>query len=408
MHGIVLLDPRLRPVRPAITWIDARSGSLAPKFRALARTCAHSELPNPVIPGMAALSLMWLAEHESERLHEAAVIVQPKDWLGAQLTGNACSDASDASGTLLWDFSASCWHDELINRIGLRRTLFPSIYRAEHTRGRLLPDPARELGLRPGIPVSVGLADTAAALLGNGCLGTRQAQLTIGSGGQICATQNAPHPDPIGSTHVFCGPLSNQWYSAAAIASAGLALSWVRRLFDLSWPEFYDEAFSAPVMPSDPVFHPYIAGERTPYMDERLRADWIGLGACHGRAQLIRSALEGTAFALCDAWDAFRALGHEESTLCLAGGGSCDPRWRQLLANALDTTLYLANAAGGSSRGAALTAGCAAGWYNSLAHAPFAVSWELGVEPDASAAQTKASLGRFRATLGAQRLPKRA
>ena len=408
MHGVVLLDANLHPVRPAITWIDDRTGYLAPKFEAVALACGGIALPNPVIPGMAALSLMWLVEKEPRCLDQSIAVVQPKDWLGARLTGVACSDASDASGTLLWDFVTDGWQDELIERIGLPRTLFPVIQSPESARGQLLPGPAHELGLLAGIPVSVGLADTAASLLGNECLRQGQAQLTIGSGGQICATLPEPRPDPTGATHMFRGPLHDQWYSAAAIASAGLALGWVRRLFGLSWSDFYDEAFSEPAKISDPVFHPYVVGERTPYMDERLRADWIGLSARHSRPQLIRAALEGTAFALRDAWDAFNALGHRKPMLCVAGGGSHDPRWRQMLANALETPLYLGDGAGGSSRGAALTAGCAIGWYDSLAQAPTTVSWKAEVEPDGEVIQTVASLARFRATQGAQRLPDKA
>lgn len=407
MHGVVLLDPILNPIRPAITWFDDRAGYLVPRFESLTVAGRWNQPVNPAISGMAALSLMWLAEHEPWCIERSIAAVQPKDWLGTRLTGAVCSDASDASGTLLWDFGNNCWDDKLIESLGLPRRLFPPIRRADAFRGELLPRSADELGLDAGIPISVGLADTAAALLGNECIGQRRAQLTIGSGAQICETLSELRVDPRRITHTFCGPLLNQWYIAAAIASAGLALDWARRLFGLSWSELYDDAFAEPATEAPPIFHPYVAGERTPFMDDRLRADWIGLNVRHGRPQLLRAALEGTAFAIRDAWDAFRALTDDEPVLCLAGGGSHDPRWRQMLANALETPLHLGEGAGGSSRGAALTAGCAIGWFDALSQTPRTTSWLATVEPNEDSAQIAASRARFLATHGSQRLPRK-
>ena len=47
--------------------------------------------------------------------------------------------------------------------------------------------------------------------------------------------------------------------------------------------------------------------------------------------------------------------------LKLAGGGSVDPRWRQLLADALDVELHALDCPNAAARGAALSGGVASG-----------------------------------------------
>ena len=54
----------------------------------------------------------------------------------------------------------------------------------------------------------------------------------------------------------------------------------------------------------DPIFVPHLTGERTPYCDPSLRGSWSSLALASDRASLLRSALEGTAFAIRDALDA--------------------------------------------------------------------------------------------------------
>ena len=56
--------------------------------------------------------------------------------------------------------------------------------------------------------------------------------------------------------------------------------------------------------------------------------------------------------------------------LRLAGGGSVDPRWRQLLADALGASLHAIDCPNAATRGAALLAGVAIGhWREGALHA---------------------------------------
>ena len=100
------------------------------------------------------------------------------------------------------------------------------------------------------------------------------------------------------------------------------------------------------------------------------------------RTSLLRSALEGTAFAIRDALDAL--LGEDRPPrLRLAGGGTLAAGWRQLLADVLELPLYAVDVPAASVRGAALLGAVAAGLLSfDEIHGPLAPPAVLVAEPD--------------------------
>ena len=102
MHGVVLVDPAGRPVRPAVLWSDRRAGSELHRLRTRLGATAD-RLANPIVTGMAGPTIAALARTEPDSLEVAEWTLQPKDWVRLQLTGQIATDPSDASATLLWD-----------------------------------------------------------------------------------------------------------------------------------------------------------------------------------------------------------------------------------------------------------------------------------------------------------------
>ena len=358
MHGVVLANDRLEAVRPAILWADVRASDVMDAYDRLDRA-SMARLANPVIPGLAGPILLWLARNEPAVLATTRWALQPKDWLRARLTGDVLTEPSDASATLLYDVPAERWDDEVIDALGLDRRLFaPLVPWAGEPAGRLTASSAAELGLEPGLPVAAGAGDTAAAMFGTGLREPGRVQLTIGTGGQIVSAVDEPAPGGQGTT-LFRTAARRGWYRMAATTNAGLALDWVRGVLAATWDELYAAASGA-VGDADPVFLPHLTGERTPWLDPTMRGAWVGLSLADDRASMLRAGLEGVAFAI---RAAFEALAGPEppSTVRLAGGGSTNPGWRQLLADVLGTSLDAVDAPAASARGAALLAGCAIG-----------------------------------------------
>ncbi len=332
MHGVVLVDDRGAPLRPAILWLDQRAAAEAAAYAEL--PCEYTAvLGNRPSPGMAGPLLCWLVTHEPCTVQAAWRALQPKDWLRLRLTGQAATDPTDASGTLLFDLARNAWADPLIEKLGVPGEKLPPVLDSAAPGGRLLPGPAADLGLRPGIPVAVGAADTAAALLAAG-LGTDEAMLNLGSGGQWVVRECAFRPADL-TTNLYRA-VDGGYYRLAPVQNVGVTLDWVRHLLGATWEELYGTA-SRPRRPDAPRFDPCLSPER---WNPAAAGAWTGLTLAHEREDLMRSALDGVAGLLRRRLDDLRDAGHAPRRVILGGGGAANPAWRALLAQALDLPLH--------------------------------------------------------------------
>jgi xylulokinase len=336
MHGVVLVDGRGAALRPAILWLDQRAAAEAATYAELPREYT-AVLGNRPSPGMAGPLLCWLMTHEPYTVRAAWWALQPKDWLRLRLTGQAATDPTDASGTLLFDLAGNAWAGPLIEKLGVPREKLPPVRDAADVAGPLLPGPAAALGLRPGIPVAVGAADTAAALYATG-LRADEAMLNLGSGGQWVVLEDRFRPTgtkgPTGTTNLY-GAVGGGYYRLAPVQNVGVTLDWVRNLLGATWEELYDTAYR-PRRPDAPRFDPYLSPER---WNPAATGAWTGLTLGHEREDLMRSALDGVAGLLRQRLDDLRAAGHAPQRVILGGGGAAHPAWRALLAETLDLPL---------------------------------------------------------------------
>ncbi|ASO19456.1 xylulokinase [Actinoalloteichus hoggarensis] len=356
MHGLVLVDRRGEPLRPALLWPDRRALPETEEWGELP-TALRGTLGNPIMPGMTGPLLSWVAEHEPGNCAAADRLLLPKDWLRLRLTGAVGTEPSDASATLLWDVGADTWSERVVESMGLPTRLLPPVGASAAVAGALRPEPAAELGLPADIPVVFGAADTAAALLATG-LGPGEAQLTIGSGAQLVTLTDDPSTAPQPLVHLYRTARPRGWYRMAAVQNAGLALDWVRSLVGADWSEVYAAADDEPG--ADGVtFVPYLTGERTPRMDSTLASAFTGLRLGHDRRTILRAAVEGVAFAVRDAASALPEP--LPDSIRLAGGAVRDDRFRALVADVLDVELSPVELRSASAVGAAMLAAAEAG-----------------------------------------------
>lgn len=362
MHGTVLVDKDLNALRPAILWADTRSGQQLETYRNLSDK-QRQRLANPIATGMTGVSLLWLKENEIEVYKQARWVLQPKDWIRLKLTGEVHAEPSDASATLLYDLEKDNWAHDIVETLELRTDFLAPLVASRAVTGTLTKEVANELGLSVNIPVAAGAGDAAASALGSALLSEGQVQVNIGTAMQIFAIRDTAKVDPTLRTHLYRSSLDN-YYAMAAMQNAGIALEWVRKILGMSWEQMYEEAFE--VSPaqisssSDGVtFLPYLTGERTPHLDPNIRGVWHGLGLNHERGHLARAAFEGVAFALKDGLKALEDTGIHAESLRLAGGGTLEKSWRQLLADVLEKPLEAVSVPSSSARGAALLAGLA-------------------------------------------------
>jgi xylulokinase len=381
MHGVVLSDDAGQPLRPAILWPDGRSRRQLETYSELSNE-RRRRLGNPLATGMAGPTLLWLRDNERATYRRAHWALQPKDWLRLRLIREAASEPSDASATLLYDMTTDYWATDVLDALDLRLDFLAPIRESVEICGVLTPGAAGQLGVRPNLPVVGGAADTAAAALAGGLFDPGPVQLTIGSGAQAVAPRDRLAIDPTGRTHCYRAAAPDRWYAMAAMQNAGIALEWVRATLGASWEEMYAEAFAVGPGAEGLFFLPYLTGERTPYFDSTARGAWIGLRLGHTRGHLLRAALEGVAFSLRQGLEALAATGVPMTELRLAGGGSFDRRWRQLLADVIEQPLLATPTTAVSAFGAALLAGVGFGaWPDVQRVAALAASPQLVATP---------------------------
>ncbi|WP_434660943.1 FGGY family carbohydrate kinase [Paraburkholderia sp. A3BS-1L] len=405
MHGVVPVDTAGHALRRAMLWPDTRARALLEAWPGSSHDNVEHPQPNPVAPGMAGPLLYWLTLHERAIADATRWALQPKDWLRVRLAGSAreafVADPSDACATALaapggaWDFA-------LIERLGLPARWFAPLAPSAAASGTLCADAARALGLPAGIVLATGAGDTPCAALGSGLREDGDALLTTGTGGQIVVTSSVEPPARRG-LHRYRSA-SGGWYAMAAMQNVGVALEAARGWLSCDWAEAYAEAFAAP--PSQTLaFLPYLSGERSPWLDPEARGGWLGAGLGDTRGVLMRAAFEGVAFALRAGLDALRGAPQDGAdasrashvdgagsppapitVLKLAGGGSVDARWRQLLADVLGARLDAIDCPNAAARGAALLGGVACGHWRMDELAALAPAATCVAQPHADAA----------------------
>ena len=396
MHGVVLSDEVGHALRPAIIWADGRTRRQLAKYGELSPDLRR-KLANPLATGMAGPTLLWLQEHERQLYRRAQWALQPKDWLRLRLVHEAATEPSDASATLLYDMTTDYWAKDLLEALELRLDFLAPIRESAEICGILTGPAAEHLGVRPNLPVVAGAGDAAAAAIAGGLIDPGPVQLTIGSGAQVVAPRDRLAIDPTARTHLYRAAAPDRWYAMAAMQNAGIALEWVRTMLRASWDELYDEAFEVAPGSEGLLFLPYLTGERTPYFDPDARGAWIGLRLVHTRGHLLRAALEGVAFAVRQGLEALLATGVPATELRLAGGGTFDPRWRQLLADVLEQPLLATATSSASSLGAALLAGVGFGaWPDARRVAALAAPPTLVATPGPSSEAYLAPYLRYR------------
>ncbi len=359
-HIPVLTDAAGTVLRPAILWNDQRSAAEAEALNVRAGETIIRRSLNRINPTWTLAMLAWLSQHEPEVIARTHRLYLAKDYLRSRLTGTWETDFSDAIGALLADSVSRSWSPELCALIGWNPATLPPIVAATAIVGAVTPQAAARTGLAAGTPVVCGANDTTTEFYGVGAIRPGMAAVKLATAGVLyLATQGpAVHPPISCYPHIMPG----LFYTATGTNSCASAHRWLRDTMFATGGFAEMDTLAATVRPGADglIFHPYLQGERAPYWDPQLRADFIGLTISHTRAHFARALYEGIAFSINDILHAARALGLTFGTLRLIGGGAASATWRQIIADVTGLKVQRTETAD-ASFGAALLAGIGTG-----------------------------------------------
>jgi xylulokinase len=364
----VLLDDDGRTLRPAILWSDQRSSSEARELQErdgeqILRTALNRPSPTWTLP-----QLMWVRRHEPAVAAATQRVMVAKDWVRWRLSGTWHTDLTDAVGTLLWDYEAAQWSGWLCELAGWDPHTLPPVVQPAAIVGSVTNAAAAQCGLMAGTPVVCGTSDTSAEAYGAGADVQGAGVLKLATAATVSIVGESPHIHSTLINYPFAIP--GLWYTISATNSCASAHRWLRDQFFMRpgddgsavFAEMDRLAGETPPGADGLLFHPYLLGERAPYWDPRLRADFVGITMRHERGHFVRALYEGIAFSLRDVLGQFRDRGLELREARIIGGGARSALWRQVVADVLQLRVVLPEKSD-ASFGAALLAGVGIGLF---------------------------------------------
>ncbi|MCX7782103.1 MAG: xylulokinase [Meiothermus sp.] len=372
MHGATFLDQQGQVVRPAPLWNDQRTAQACAEIEAvIPRRELIQRTGNPAVTGFQLPKLVWLRQAEPEHYARTSHMLLPKDYLAYVLTGQMATEPSDASGIGALNLGLQDWDTEIIQALRLNPALFPPVIPSHGVVGSLKAAWAQALGLPTGLPVVAGAGDNAGAAIGLGLSSARPGlgSVSLGTSGVIFMPTQQATPDPEGRIHLFCHADGGYHFLGVTLAAAG-SLQWYRDKLapGVGFEELMQEAQSVAPGSDGVVFMPYLAGERSPYLDPDLRGAWLGLSLAHGRGHLTRALLEGVASSLRDVLEVMQPLVKIDKLLAIGGGARSD-FWLSIVGSTLALPLARTPIEEGPARGAAILGLVGAGLYPGLAEA---------------------------------------
>ncbi len=369
MHGLVILDKKMKPIRPAIIWADQRSKQQIDKIYSIIGKDEFRKVTlNSLSTGFFVCSLMWVKDNEPENYNKIYKAVLPKDYIRFKLCGELATDVTDAASTGIFDIANRQWAFDLIDRVGIDSDLFPSHYESYQAAGEITDECAKKTGLCITTQVVYGGGDSLMHSVGNGIVKPGVISANIGTAGQLSSAVDHPVYDKHYRTNTFCHVRENLWIIFGGHLNGGIIMKWLR---DNYFPHLSYEDFSAlveevPAGSDGTLFLPYLTGERTPYHDPFAKGIFFGMTLTHNYKHMIKAAMEGVVMSLRLTLEIFREMGIPMERIVASGGGAKSSAWLQIQSDIFDAPIYTIEGKEEACRGAAITAGVGAGIYESF------------------------------------------
>ncbi len=359
-HGLVLLDEHGQVLRPAKLWCDTETS--AENARLLEHLGGESgsleRLGVAIAPGYTVSKLLWTYEQHPDVFARIAHILLPHDYLNYWLTGRACAEYGDASGTGYFNVRTRQWDLPLLRHIdasGRLEAALPSLIEANQAVGSILPAIAERLGINPQAIVSSGGGDNMMGAIGTGNIAPGVITMSLGSSGTVYAFADQPKVSTQPAVATFCSS-SGGWLPLICTMNLTNATGVVRELFELDLVAFNTLVAQAPIGAEGVSMLPFLNGERVPALPHAA-------GSLHGltmtnltRGNLCRAVVEGTTFGLRYGLDLLRQTGLHSQSIRLIGGGSKSQVWRQMVADIMHTEVICTEQSEAAALGAAIQA----------------------------------------------------
>jgi len=314
MHGLVLVDKQQKILRDSIIWCDSRAvetGNVA--FKKIGEQRSLSVLLNS--PGnFTASKLSWVKEHEASIFESSYKMMLPGDFAAMKLTGEITTTSSALSEGIFWDFKEDGLSKDVMSCFGFDEKIIPELKPLFSSHGSLLSEVAKELSLRPGIPVSYKAGDQLNNALSLNVFQPGEVAATAGTSGVIYAVTESLFFDKLSRVNAFAHVNHRKGERRVGVLlcinGTGIMNRWVKDISSANYIEMNKQA--AQIKPgSDGLFVlPFGNGAERIFENKIVGAHLLNIDLNkHSRAHVFRATQEGIVFSFRYGLDIMRENG---------------------------------------------------------------------------------------------------
>lgn len=355
---------------PVIGWQDRRAEEWCRKITTpQAEDVVRRGTGLRIDPMFSAPKINWLLAQTDGSVDDLCVGTVDA-WLIWRLTGGAehVTEAGNASRTLLFDVPRLAWSDELLDLFGVPRRVLPEVRPSNAGFGKTAGVP----GLPDGLPILAVLADSHAALYGQGCTRVGMAKATYGTGSSVMSPTASFQVDGSTVPSTLAWLTDRPTYAVEGnILATGAGLVWMATTLGLEGAAELTTLAAEVPDSAGVAFVPAFSGLGAPHWDRGAEAQISGMTQSTCRAHLARAALDAVAHQVCDVVEEMERAGDfQVAELRADGGASASPLLMQIQADLLGREVSVSDAPEVSAIGAALL-----GWHT-LGHSEVGLATE--------------------------------
>ena len=300
-----------KPIYNAIVWQDRRTAKSADELNKKCGNLITKKTGLTLDAYFSALKIKWILDNVKNawsKVDNGELLVGTLDtWLLWKMTGGQIyiTDSSTASRTMLFNLQTNKWDDEILNIIGIPKSILPEIKDSAEIYGYTSTD-----FIDAKIPIAGSVVDQAAALFGQACFSKGSVKTTYGTGCfMLMNTGDKPIVSKNGliTTAVWSIDKKVTYALDGGVYIAGAAIQWLRDGLKIINSADETEALAKSVSDSGGVyFVPAFTGLAAPYWDQYARGMMIGITGGTTRAHIVRATLEAIAFQVAENLEVMR------------------------------------------------------------------------------------------------------
>ncbi len=346
---------------------------------AMYKSSGHWPVPNWIAGSI----LPWLSETQPRLFERVTGILMISDWVNYRLCGVAATEGSGACETSLFSIKNYDWDWSIIQKVGLPRSIFPSVLKNGEALGSVTKQVSSETGLPEGVSVIVGGADTQCGLLGMGTL-TGEVGAVGGTTTPVQIVTDSPVFDSKMRTWANNYLVEGSWILESNVGYTGRGIRWLRDEFGDGVQGYEDLTSAATTVPlgchgvlAYLGVHLFDCGPPYWPMDKlgNLPVEATVTGNhSFGVSVLARAIFEANSYGVranLDQLCEISGLGFDYLRFC--GGNSKSDLWMQIQADVLNMPIHVPLVHDASAIGTAILASLGTGYFGSVEDAVYSM-----------------------------------